>query len=285
MNTIGLPVKPLTEIQRLAGVVNQEAFSMAGITNSLRNLIPDVSRYFGSLTHGFFGQIAQEPAVQLASNERDFIKLLEGRVYLNLAPMAAHVPEGMIGTYVDYLNELHKAMQHSKDVAQRALSEYSLFLAKIITNRDMRMDGDSKKAEYKKMELLREDLLEKSAACFKPGSSVAVSTYGKVVERNADWETVFSLIHAIDNLANGIDRQALHKAAENCARQLDIVVKAVEAGKFEEASPEVLVTLADGAYQCGAELEFFALMYFRAATINTAVSDTMKSVTEILTQK
>jgi hypothetical protein len=285
MNTLGLPVNPLQQMRHLSGVVSNEAISMAGITNSLRNFIPDVSKYFHSLAHGFVGAVSDEKAVQLTADEKDFLKQLDGRIYLNLVPLAAHVPEGLISTYVEYLYELRASLKHSKEVSLPALSEYSVFLAKIITNREMRTDGLSKKAEYKKMEQVRESLVQMSGACFKPGSSIAVTTYGKVVARNADWSDVFSLLHEVDNLANSIDRAQLHKLAQECARQLDVIVQAVKADKFEDASPEVLVTLADGAYQCGAELEFFALTYFRTIQINTAVSDTMRSITAIFNQK
>jgi hypothetical protein len=277
-----LTIDPLQEINHLRNVISQEAISMDGIVNSLQNLIPSIQKHF----HGFIQGFAKnEPAIQLKGNERDFIKQLDGRVYLNLAPLLAYVPEGMEGSYMEYLLTLKDAVQHCHDRTLKTLNDYSVYLAQIITNRQMKMTTMPHESMYAKMEQERTQLTVRLAKHFKAGSSKAESTYGEVVARNAEWVDVFQLVNQIDLMANSIRRDDLHKKAEECNAQLNTIIKQIRNNEFEGAGPEVTNNLSNGAYQSGAELELFATVYFRVIVVNQAIADTMKKVTDILKQQ
>jgi uncharacterized protein YukE len=274
-----LTLDPLQEMDHLRTVISNETFSVQGIVNSLKNLIPDLQKNFQGFIQGFS---RNEPAAQLKGNERDFIKLVEGRVYLNLAPLLAYVPEGLQVSYLEYLEVLTSAVLHCHDTTLKTLNDYSVYLAQIITNRQLKITGMPHDATYAKMEQARQALNKKLAACFKPGSSKAEATYGDVVGRNNDWVEVFKDVARVDHLINTLDRGLLHQKAEECNNQLNTIIKQIRNNEFEGAGPEVVNNLSNGAYQAGAELEFFAATYFRVMTFNQAVSDTMAKVTEII---
>lgn len=278
---LNLTVDPIQEMDHLRNVISNETFSMSGIVHSLQNLIPSIQKNFQGFIHGFS---KSEPAAQLKGNERDFVKLVEGRVYLNLSPLQAYVPEGLQVSYLEYLPVLRDAVLHCHNVTQTVLNDYSVYLAQIITNRQLKMTTLPQDTTYANMEKVRQDLNKRLAACFKTGSSKADSTYGDVVDRNADWAQVFHLINEIDNDLNKIDRTRLHQKAEECNNQLNTIIKQIRNHEFEGAGPEVTNNLANGAYQCGAELEFFAATYYRTMTVNQAIADTMKKVSDILKQ-
>jgi hypothetical protein len=249
--------------------------------HSLQNLIPSLQKNFQGFIHGFS---KSEPAVQLKGNEKDFIKLLDGRVYLNLIPLLTYVPEGLAVPYLEYLLVLKDAVQHCHDVTLKCLNDYSVYLAQIITNRELKITTMPQDAMYAKMEKARTELVTRMAKCFKAGSSKAESTYGEVVARNAEWVDVFGVLDAVDHSINTIRRDDLHKKAEECNNQLNVIIKQIRNHEFEGAGPEVVNNLSNGAYQSGSELEFFATTYFRVMTLNQAIADTMKKVSEILKQ-
>jgi hypothetical protein len=270
---------PLNDMDHLRTMISHETFSMAGIANSLQNLMPSIQKNFQSFIHNFS---RSEPAVQLKSNERDFMRLLDGRIYLNLSPLIAYVPEGLEVAYIEYLMLVREAVQHCHTVTMHSLNEYSMYLAQIITNRQLKVTTMPHDALYAKMEKSRTELNKRLSKCFKMGSSRAERTYGDVVDRNADWPEVFKLVTEIDHLVNTINRDDLHKKAEECNTQLGIIIKQIRNNEFEGAGPEVVNNLASGAYQVGAELELFAATYFRTVTINTAIGDTMNKISQIL---
>jgi hypothetical protein len=274
-----LKLDPLQEMDDLRTMISNETFSVSGIVNSLQNLIPNLQKNFQGFIHGFS---KSEPAAQLKGNERDFLKQVEGRVYLNLSPLLAYVPEGLDVPYLEYLSVLQDAVLHCHDNTLKILNDYSVYLAQIITNRQLKITTMPLDATYAKMEKTRQDLTQRLAKCFKPGSSKAEARYGDVVGRNADWVEVFKDITRIDHLVNTIDRSVLHKKAEECNQQLNTIIKQIRNHEFEGAGPEVTNNLANGAYQAGAELEFFAATYFRVMTLNQAIGDTMRKVGEIL---
>lgn len=273
------PLDPLKEMDQLRGTVSQESFSMHGIVRSLQELLPAIQKNF----HGFIqGFSKSEPAVQLKGNEREFMKQLEGRVYLNMAPMLAYVPEGLQVSYMEYLSVLKEAVMHCHANTQKILNDYSVYLAQIITNRQLKVSCMPHDSVYAKMEKERKMLSERLAACFRTGSSKAETTYGDVVSRNTEWLDVFKMLEMVDHAINTIRRDDLHKKAEECDRQLAIIIKQIRNDEFAGAGPEVVNNLSNGAYQAGAELEFFAAVYFRTVTINQAIGDTITKVGQIL---
>lgn len=274
-------VNPLEEMAHLCGVISQESFSMSGIAHSLQNLMPSIQKNFQGFIQGFS---KTEPAVQLKGNERDFIKLLDGRIYLNLVPLLTFVPEGLAVPYIDYLLVLKDAAQHCHDITLKTLNDYSMYLAQIITNRQFKMTTMPHDTMYARMEKERAALTERMAKCFKTGSSKAESTYGEVVGRNAEWMDVFKVLDQVDTIVNSIRRDQLHQKAEECNNQLNLIIKQIRNNEFEGAGPEVTNNLSNGAYQSGAELELFAATYFRAMVVNQAIADTMQKVSDILKQ-
>lgn len=273
-----IPLDPIQEMDHLRGLISNESFSMSGITHSLQNLLPNIQKHFQGFIQGFS---TSEPAVKLKGSERDFIKLLDGRVYLNLTPLMTHVPEGMTVSYLDYLLVLKDAVQHCHDVTLKTLNDYSVYLAQIITNRQFKLTTMPHDAMYVKLEKQRAELNARLAKCFKVGSSKAESTYGDVVQRNAEWVDVFKLLDTVNGVLNSVDRTNLHKKADECNNQLSIIIKQIRNNEFEGAGPEVTNNLSNGAYQSGAELEFFAITFFRVTVFNTAVTDTMKELADI----
>lgn len=279
--TLVIPVDPMHELGRLNSAISVEAFSMSGVQNALTGFLPLLQDNFERFINSFS---TKDPAIQLKSNERDFIKLVSGGQYLAMTSLPAYVPEGLSVHYLDYLVVLVEAVEHCFNNTQQHLNGYSTYLAQMITNREMRETTASHLAKYKEMEVTRLKLVKRLSDCFN-GNHSTNATYGDVVSRNAEWQNVFEVLTKATTLINKISRDALHKKAEESNKYLETIIRQIKEGKFELAGPEVTKNLSDGAYHAALELEFFVMVYFRMTTLNKAISDTMNAVTETIKAK
>lgn len=274
--TLNFQVDPLNDMQRLRTLVSMEVISMDGVRNSLSNLIPSLRSNFELFSRKF---VTKEPAITLKASDRDFLKLISGEQYLNLISYAAHVPEGMTASYLEYLIVLNQSVEHCAKNTLSMMNEYSLFLAQIVTNRELKHTVRSNVPKMQTLEKERKALVERMGKCFSQTTNATVS-YGDVVARNSDWQNVFELLEQSNRAVNFISRDTLHKKADECNRLLEIVIKQIKAGYYDDASPEVTANLSEGAYQAASELEFFSVVYYKLLTLNTAIADTIKKVTE-----
>lgn len=274
--TLEFPVDPLDDMQRLRTLISMESISMTGVKNALANLLPSLRSNFDLFSRKF---TTHEPAIALKGNERDFVKLVNNQHYLNITSLAAYVPEGLAVPYLEYLIVLNDSIEHCSKYAMELMNEYSLFLAQIVTNRELKHTVSSHTSRLKAIETERKELIARMAKCFNQTTTATVS-YGDVVSRNVDWQNVFELMTSASNKVNHISRDALHKKADECNKYLEIIIKQIKNGHYDDAGPEVTTNLSEGAYQAASELEFFSVVYYKTTTLNTAISDTMKNVTE-----
>lgn len=273
--TLQYRVDPLNDMQRLRTLISMESFSATGIRNALSNLIPSLRGNFEMFSRKF---VSHEPAITLKGNEKDFFKLVNSEPYLNITSLPAYVPEGLAVSYPEYLNVLQDAVDHCTKNTLTLMNEYSLFLAQIVTNRELKHTVRSNLPKMQLVEKERKALIERMGKCFNQTATTNVS-YGDVVARNADWPSVFEALEASNRAINFISRDTLHKKADECNRLLEIVIKHIKAGQYDDVGPEVTSNLSEGAFQAASELEFFSVVYYKLTTLNTAVADTMKDVT------
>lgn len=282
-HTLQLPTEtPIEEMGKIHNFIAQEAISMSGITRALKDFMPGMRDSFSRYARGFS---QHEPSIELKGDDRTFARMILAQQYLNIAPIAAYVPQGLNVHYVDYLDILLEGVKHVQDNTMRVMNDYSVFLAQIITNREMKFSVESHEAQYKKMEVERKALISRMSDCFLKGSVRTDVTYGDVVERNGDWPEVINKSNIAMKSINLINRTALHKKADECDKYLQTIIKMISDGKFEGAGPEVTTNLSNGAYQAACELEFFTVIFFKLTVLATAISDTMKATTETLKKK
>lgn len=272
---------PLVEMKKLRYLVSQESVSVGGIVRSIKDLIPALQTNFKE----FIGNFTKtDSPITLKADEQAFTTLVMKRPYLTLEGYGAHVPEGMRSTYLEYAMALQTAAQHCHNIAQKSLNDYSMMLAQVITNRQLKLSMPSHVVSYAKMEEERNKLTAVMGACFDLGSTKATATYGDVVGSNSEWQAVFRTMHITMDFLNRMQRDMLHKKAEECSENLALIIKQIKSGEFDGAGPEVIQNLSDGAYQVGCELELFSVVYFKATVLASAITDTMKNLTKTITE-
>lgn len=267
---------PMRELDRLRNNVSMEAINFAGIKSALADFLPSVKENFERFSHQF---TQRDLPITLKANEREFIKLLNTKQYLDMSSYAVFVPEGLAVPYSTYIEVLKDAIDHCFHTTEKSLNEFSTFLAQIITNRELKYYTAPLKPKHDAMEKARTQLVTRLNNCFNQ-TNATTSTYADVVGRNAEWSNIFSLLSVMSDTINKISHTALHKKSEECNMLLSTIINQIRKGDYTDAGPEVTNNLAAGAYQVACEIEFFSSVYYRMMTFNTAIGDTVKKVTE-----
>lgn len=230
----------------------------------------------------FVGQVKNtDHAISFTRQQSAFISLVENHKYLDLAPLGAWVPEGLTVPYLKYLGALSPLVDHACQAPAR-LTEFSTKLAMVLSNPEARRDTQDSSAHYKQVEAERAALHGAITPCFKNGSHSTDSTYGKVIARNTDWPEVFAETDRLVNEMNTVNRKALEKTAQDTAHLVDRLVSSVHEGKIVDTTPELVKSLAEGAFQVATELEAFAAQYYRVAALASVIGQTTLSLSKVI---
>lgn len=259
-------------------VVALEAGLLSNVADLLRNIFPTISKEFTGLVGKFS---TPEKVVKLTSSQKAFLKELEQHTYLNIAPLAAYVPEGMDVTYLSFLDVLKDATEHCEHLLDVTMVDYCKFLGNLINNADAKLDSSSLVPIYKNLQVNREELNKRFLECFKHGSSRTEVSIGNVVSRNSDWPKIFELTEDVNREIEMVDREKLSKKILECVQLINVIQNKIKRNEFEGISPEAVNTLADGAFQIASELEFYSVIHYRVIAITTAINRTIEHFQEV----
>lgn len=262
----------LSQLRLQRDQIAQEAFSGADIKNLLTNTFPFIVRELVGFVDKF---VPTTPAIVLSNKQNEFLREINKHAYLDIAPLAAYVPEGLNVTYYKYSSELLIAAMHACRILSGATTAYSTYLSQIITNNDAKLSTTSFEKAYTELAGNREKINAALGACFQAGSTRTDRNIGQVIDRNADWEHVFRNTENMSNLMNGVDRKALNKKAQECKELLEKIIAKIGRNEFDGMSPEAIRNLADGAYQMASELEFYSVVYYKVLAYTQALNRTI----------
>jgi hypothetical protein len=272
----------LNSLRLRRDVVSLEAFQVSDVAAMAQRAIPAIVAQFNDFTGQFK---AEQPAVQFTVNDREFDGHLREHTYANLTPLTAYVPEGLKVTYLDYYQSLLPAIERAASIVDRVLVPYAVFLSNLVTNHTAQLDSRTHSAEWKKMAEARELLNTSIGRCFKVGSNRSELKYGDVLERNADWDHVFSSARSVSNLINSVNRKNVQSKIQECDELLGIIVAKIKRNEMDSITPQVVKSLAEGAYQVASELEFYSASWYRATAYVECVKRTSDHVSEVFKRK
>jgi hypothetical protein len=258
--------------------ISMEAFYGANIKELLSGSFSPLVTEVKSFLHSF---MPDTQGIVSTTKVSDFIRSINKHPYLDITPLAAFVPEGLDTTYLEYLESLMKNAAHASTVLNDVLSPYSVFLSQIVNNKDAILETTTFSNMYKSLEKERSSLYENIGKCFKYGSTKTEVTLGDVIKRNSDWEHVFNNVTSITKLINSVDRNILNKKIKECSDLLDIIIAKIKRNELNNATPEVVRNLSDGAYQVASELEFFSVTYYKIIALVTSIDRTTEHFNKI----
>lgn len=267
---------PFRDLQHARDCLALESFSLAGATSSLKELLPSIMNAFASNKVA----AALPPMTALSKDQSKFLKLIGGFPYTDLMVLRAYLPEGVSVNYLEYLALLLPTTHYLKDIQKNVTSPYLLFLAQIVSDKQAALSTRSQEAEYNALEKNRDALYAGFAKLYTANSFAATTSVKHVVDRNADWKTVFEQATQCAENMQAINLSAVQSQLKQCSDYLDVIHSGLATGQRTAASTETAQRLSAGAYQVARELELLSSTYYRVLALNGSIENTLKHITE-----
>ena len=196
--------------------------------------------------------------------------------YVSLSKLDLPVPEGLQVKYLTYLEALESSTRRLVDLPKN-LEDFTRYVAGILTNHDSRVSTVSQDNLFRELDSNRGVAYAAISSCFNGGTR-AKRKYSELVDRNADWPVVESKVKAVVKELNQYDRSDLIDKAKHLHSLLQKVEQTSKRGGFDLANPNVLKTLAEGAFQLASELEYLSVLYYRVLGLTKAVAEDIKLI-------
>jgi hypothetical protein len=257
-----------------------ESLNVMEPVQRLAEYIPAAKQMLVKL-YGYAEQV-EKPVAPLTAKQVEFLKTVASRNYVNLTQMPTNVPEGLQVPYLQYLHVLTEATASAVQVVDR-LSKYTVFLGGLINDHQAQFGTHFNRAYYVILKNERDQFNGMLGACFRPGSSKTDATYATVVQRNADWKTVFESLNLVSAQVNSVNRRTINKKIEEAGHFLEIIEKKIGRGEFVGLTPQILGELAESTYEMGREVEQFVNIWYKVQAITESVNKTIAALVSTYT--
>lgn len=262
-----LDYETLTDIDS----VTDNNVATEGVSELLVKVMPGINNGFKTILNTI------KPTSIIEVLFEDSLEVALGKVnYVSLSKLDLPVPEGLQVKYLTYLEALESSTKRLVDLPKN-LEDFTRYVAGILTNHDSRVSTVSQDNLFRELDSSRGVAYAAISSCFNGGTR-AKRKYSELVDRNADWPVVESKVKAVVKELNQYDRSDLIDKAKHLHSLLQKVEQTSKRGGFDLANPNVLKTLAEGAFQLASELEYLSVLYYRVLGLTKAVAEDIKLI-------
>lgn len=262
-----LDYETLTDIDS----VTDNNVATEGVSELLVKVMPGINNGFKTILNTI------KPTSIIEVLIEDSLEVALGKVnYVSLSKLDLPVPEGLQVKYLTYLEALESSTRRLVDLPKN-LEDFTRYVAGILTNHDSRVSTVSQDNLFRELDSSRGVAYAAISSCFNGGTR-AKRKYSELVDRNADWPVVESKVKAVVKELNQYDRSDLIDKAKHLHSLLQKVEQTSKRGGFDLANPNVLKTLAEGAFQLASELEYLSVLYYRVLGLTKAVAEDIKLI-------
>ena len=262
-----LDYETLTDIDS----VTDNSVATEGVSELLVKVMPGINNGFKTILNTI------KPTSIIEVLFEDSLEVALGKVnYVSLSKLDLPVPEGLQVKYLTYLEALESSTRRLVDLPKN-LEDFTRYVAGILTNHDSRVSTVSQDNLFRELDSSRGVAYAAISSCFNGGTR-AKRKYSELLDRNADWPVVESKVKAVVKELNQYDRSDLIDKAKHLHSLLQKVEQTSKRGGFDLANPNVLKTLAEGAFQLASELEYLSVLYYRVLGLTKAVAEDIKLI-------
>jgi hypothetical protein len=255
-----------------------EFFSLKSTSSFLTQLLPGIISSFKNTK-----QTVDLPNIKpLDKDQKAFLNLLKEVPYTEIGELRAYTPEGMGKTYLEYINVLLHVTEYVKTIQGDVLQPYVLFLAQLLSDKQSAFISDSNKREYDLLEKHRDGIYKEFSKMYVKDSYAAETKVKAIVDRNADWVTVLTLLNQCVANMESIDRELIKRQVKQCSDYLNLIYDGLKKDSVKDTSQEAAARLSNGAYNVAKELELAATTYYRVLAMSGSVKNTIDHIKNTL---
>lgn len=252
--------------------ISLEAFNVKASLTVLTHTFPNFVRNINTFLSGL---VNTDPIPYQLVEGKKLVKALKTINYTELRGLELVGPKGLKGTYLDYINALDPSVAFCERLSKDYLQPFSAWLGVLLTN-PLQLAGTrgqnapaSPKVDVASLQAAVEGQLEK-------GSSQTRYTYGRLVQRNSDWDEIIRRTNDVSSRFTATDRRKTLDSVMAIVEQLEQLIDRMKTYP-EEYKPSGVTAklLADHCYALGQAVEFYSLVGFWVQVLSTSVDDTV----------
>ena len=267
----------IDELKVQRDIIALEAFTLSNPSQLLSGFFPSIGKKLKDLALKFK---ADEPAIRLDSRQKDFLKRLEKLNYLDIRGLTLVDHTGINTSLANFSGIISSLASQLKNIQKEVLNPFSTYTASLISRDDHKFDTTNYFTTFQKYASGIEKDFTQLNSFVNPRVGTD-RTIGDLIDRNKDWLDIFKYLNDAQRDLNSVDRNAMQNKVKEISSYIDLIIEKVKSKELEDVSPEVVRTLAEGAYQCAHLLELYSINYFYLLAVSTIVNDTMSKIMDI----
>lgn len=250
--------------------ISMESTMLSNMTSTIVNFFPGL---FEKLSSSFaMAEQIEVVEIKYTTEQKFVINNIQDKLYLDFSELKVSIPEGFKGQYVDYSEVLLESTKGMHTVIENILRPYITYLSQFLSNKDAKLGTKDMTPVYAGMARHR-DAAMLAMDKFRSNSTISSAKIGDVISRKADIARVYDTTYQLTKLLKNIDLRSVKDCVKQCVDLLNIVVEQAQTGDIKNVTPEVTRNLAFGAAEVAREVEYLAVLHYRAMGLVIGVDD------------
>ena len=270
------------KLQRLMTLSAEAAAAENFFTMNLSSVYKDLVLQIKSIFQYAEDLVVKDDIPSLKSDQKKFVGMVQRLPYTSMTSIRAYSPEGMIKSYLEYLDVLYPASIHLKGILTDVLQPYAQYLARYVSDHQFTSNVNQDKRDIQQQEKVRADFQKKFQHCYGRDQFGGVTTVGKVIHRNSDWAPVFKKMNDVVANMDSVDRTKLENTVRECTDYIEMIANGLKEEKNRKVSQEAANRLGEYAHSVARELEFFSVTYYRTIALVGAIDKTIESIDDVM---
>lgn len=209
--------------------------------------------------------------------DKDGVRTLFSKPYIDLRHTSAYVPSGMTDTYMNYLVSLQKCIEATTTLQQRVLIPFTRYLAENVNNTEELLKGNG--VSVKGFDPINIDKLSSDLAKhFKRGSNLTKVKFSNVFGNLEDVKNVKVLTDELIAKSMNVIHKEVISSMDQISDHLDILTEKLAEDEFAEVSKRAADLLYKLAYSTARELEFYSIVQYQLKASMVALFDTFNNI-------
>jgi hypothetical protein len=273
-----LELNSMSSLKRTRDQISMEFISLDPAVGFLKNSIDGIiSAFANTISAPDLPKITN-----LSRDQSKFLQVLKDIPFSEIGQLKAYVPEGMKSKYLDYLDTLLPVTDQFKDIQNKLLQPYTLFLAQLVSDKKASISTNANKIEYGKLESQRDAIYKSFSSHYNMDSYGAERLVKDVVDRNNDWGPVFNKLNICSANMDSIDKELIKRQVKQCVDYLSIIKENLDSEQMSRTTKETAERLSNGCYQIARELEMLSVTHYRVLALKGSVENTVLHITSVL---